>query len=548
MIVSSPSVPSSSPVGSPVPMDSFDDEQHKLRLQIFGKCKSLMNQANERGYILNWENRIAKSPVPWYWPLDEDGNRFPAAMLNHAYIHYDFSPPCCPCNTQGVNPNVNHHAKIWVVRNPDSKFHQTIALGCRSHYQGCAIFVPMMEMEDHPELLTQKYPCRKFPQKGLIGFDPVGSLPSSQKTLSTPSLSVPASPVPSSPVRFISQSRNTGFSSSRGKKRTSPNTLSLLLSSLKKAKPDDHYDFKQEEDSDNDVNFSFPPSVQRPPKYWSSSPIIISDSEKSDSAGQSKNEKTNTVVKIPRSILPSEHFFGDTDAISSPPDIKYTFQKNSEVPPLSQAEMTAALEDLQSGQGIKTETMWRMYDKCDCSAWVRKDMIAIHNEKYCILSSHSMTHAPINMSLTMMSSALPPKTPPPASLSDPFVIGRCSPHSPVATRSSKLRNYDHPIYSQQYHTVSSSPISSNRNGSYTLPPMPSVTPFSTYDISHHRYAGSSKNSEPSYHPLTLHSTLSGQAPMSFVDSSAPTYLNNSSASSSVNSLSSYFTSSMDPQF
>lgn len=40
---------------------------------------------------------------------------------------------------------------------------------------------------------------------------------------------------------------------------------------------------------------------------------------------------------------------------------------------------------LQSGEGITSDNFWRLYDKCDCSFLVRKDMLKIHLIKYCPL-------------------------------------------------------------------------------------------------------------------------------------------------------------------
>lgn len=84
---------------------------------------------------------------------------------------------------------------------------------------------------------------------------------------------------------------------------------------------------------------------------------------------------------------PSERYFGETGPLFEPPDIHFALKKNTEVPPLQGQELTDALQTLQSGYGIDTDKFWCLFDKCDCTLWVRKDTYKLHLEKYCSLTA-----------------------------------------------------------------------------------------------------------------------------------------------------------------
>lgn len=377
----SPSVSSTelySPSRAPVNVsDSFE---------VFAKCKELMNSSIRQGRILNWVNRSVSKPLLWMWPLNDSGEPFPATQLDFAFKHFEFTPPCCPCNTQDPDPHVFHFAKIWVVYKPDSPYHRKVVLGCQGHYTGCGIFVPLEKIHDDPRLLTTRYPRRHTVKlTGLPGFDPKDLLQpwETDPTLPRPQSLTPSTPSP--PSRFILPTRTSGFNTPRGKKRTSGNipAIPFLLSSPKKTRNSPSF-------SDNEVEqiLSFPSCAQPRPNPTPSSSPVLSEVNSMSFTGKESAAKR---------VEPSERWFGDTSCLFEPPEPHYAIQKNADIPPLAGDDLLSALAKLNSGEGLVTDTFWRLYDKCDCSLWIRKDMLKHHLEKYCPISVVSRPPAGIPM-------------------------------------------------------------------------------------------------------------------------------------------------------
>jgi hypothetical protein len=77
------------------------------------------------------------------------------------------------------------------------------------------------------------------------------------------------------------------------------------------------------------------------------------------------------------STRPGDRYIGETAQLQELPEASLSeiLKKNRDVPPLTGADLIAALKALVSPDGLEGPLFWRAFDQCNCGAWITKEYL-----------------------------------------------------------------------------------------------------------------------------------------------------------------------------
>ncbi|KIJ36908.1 hypothetical protein M422DRAFT_260532 [Sphaerobolus stellatus SS14] len=385
--------PSSAHSADIVP-DSENHYEDIVRHEAFADGREIFKDSLAQGIWLDFRSGFMEQGTPFRWPLRENGRKFLPEEFDEAAALYDILLPCCLCATQESTPEgrAKHTLHFRICSTKGQNFGYVVA-GCRSHQDGCGVWLRLDEFYYHPEINETSRLYERLPRRraGIPYFNRYRAI--LKKTIPddlSPENTDPALPSltgPGTPAQNI------------GRVSFSPLDKPKLkaISSVKHSRCGDQ-DTPLTISDDDDFSSSAPSTPTRKGHHTSilrrdSPPHYISRVPANPARRAGSSTQVARRSRRHKPYEPSERYFGDTYGLHEPVDISLLGIRNIDIPLLTPLQREFYLDQLQNPGGVSHELMFMLIDRCNCGQYFLRDYLHRVHGPTCIHWVHLVSQA-----------------------------------------------------------------------------------------------------------------------------------------------------------